>query len=105
VNTAALITRLTARGYRHASHGPARHPEAWLYLDGPAGTIRVITGPAGDCTQISGLGPRPAMPLIFDIQLSAGTPGAVTASTLNAAETWLAGPHDALTPTTSPRHS
>jgi hypothetical protein len=92
MNTAALIARLTALGYRRASHGPAAHPETWLYRDGPAGTVRVITDPAGDCTQISGLGPRPALPVIFDIWLSASAPDTVTAGTLNAAEAWLAAP-------------
>jgi hypothetical protein len=74
MNPAALIARLTARGYLNASHSPGPHPETWLDLDGPAGTVRVITGPAGDCTEICGLGPRPGGPLIFDIWLSARAP-------------------------------
>jgi hypothetical protein len=92
MNAAALIARLTARGYLRASHDPAGHPETWLDLDGPAGTVRVIIDPDGDCTEICGLGPRPGWPLIFDIRLSAGAPDTVTAGTLNSAEAWLAGP-------------
>jgi hypothetical protein len=99
MNPAALLARLTARGYTPASH--ARHPETWLNLEGPAGSIRVVIDPGGDCTQICGLGPRPGGPAIFDIWLSAGAPEAVTAGTLNAAESWLAGP--AAAPLTSPQ--
>jgi hypothetical protein len=92
MNPAALTARLTARRYLHASHSPGPHSETWLDLDGPAGTVRVIIDPAGDCTEICGLSPRPGGPLIFDIWLSAGAPDTVTAGTLNAAEAWLAEP-------------
>ena len=92
MNPAALLARLTARGYTPVSHGTTTHPETWLDLDGPAGSVRVIIDPGSDCTEICGLGPRPAGPMIFDIWLSAGAPETVTAGTLNAAEAWLTGP-------------
>jgi len=92
VNHDALISELASRSYLRVSHGPAAGPETWLDLDGPAGTVRVITDPGRDCTEICGLGPGPGGPLIFDIWLSAGAPAAVTAGTLDAAEAWLASP-------------
>ena len=92
MNPAALLARLAAHGYIQVSHPATTRLETWLDLDGPAGTVRVIIDPASDCTEICGLGPRPAGPMIFDIWLSAGAPETVTAGTLNAAEAWLTGP-------------
>lgn len=73
MNPAALLARLTARGYLQVSHATT-HPETWPGLDGPAGSIRVIIDPGSDCTEICGLGPRPAGPMISGIWLSAGAP-------------------------------
>jgi len=81
---------------------PGRAPVAAPDLDGPAGSVRVVIDPGSDCTEICGLGPRPAGPMIFDIWLSAGAPETVTAGTLNAAEAWLAEPGAAMTPDTGP---
>jgi len=92
MNPAALLARLTARGYLQVSHATTTHPETWLDLDGPAGSVRVVIDPGSDCTEICGLSPRPAGPMIFDIWLSAGAPETVITGTLNAAEAWLAGP-------------
>jgi hypothetical protein len=93
MNPSALLARLTARGYRPASHGTTAYPEDWRDLDGPAGTLRVVTYPGdGDRVEIHGLSPRPARLPAFDIRLSDGTPEAVTVATLNAAEAWLARP-------------
>ncbi|MGI8452278.1 MAG: hypothetical protein ACR2MP_34855 [Streptosporangiaceae bacterium] len=86
----ALPARLTARGYLPVSH-PTTHPQTWPGLVGPAGSVRVILDPGSDCTEICGLGPRPAGPMISGIGLSAGAPEAITAGTLNTAEAWLTG--------------
>jgi hypothetical protein len=93
MNPAALLARLTARGYTPVSHRPTRYPETWPGLDGPAGTLRIVTHP-GDGGQIDvyGIGPRPPQLPAFEIRLSASTPETVTVATLNAAETWLASP-------------
>ena len=78
MNPAALLARLTARGYLQVSHATT-HPETWPGPGGPAGGVRVIIDPGSDCTEICGLGPRPAGPVISGIWLSAGAPEAVTA--------------------------
>ena len=89
----ALLARLISRGYIPVSHGPTDYPENWLDLDGPAGSIRVVTHPAdGERVEVYGLGPRPAGLTLFDVRLSGSTPEAVTVAMLNAAEAWLADP-------------
>ena len=88
----ALLARLTSRGYIPVSHGPTAYPENWLDLDGPAGSIRVVTHPDdGERAEVFGLGPRPARLTLFDIRLSGSAPQNVTVAMLNAAEAWLAG--------------
>ena len=92
MTSTALLARLTSRGYIPVSHGLTGYPEDWHDLDGPAGSIRVVTHP-GDRERagVYGLGPRPGGPLVFEVRLSGGTPEAVTVAMLNAAEAWLAG--------------
>jgi hypothetical protein len=92
VTPATFLARLASLGYSPVSHGTTSYPENWYDLDGPAGTIRVVTYPGdGDRIDIYGLGLRPARPLVFEIRLSAGTPDAVIAATLTAAGDWLTG--------------
>jgi hypothetical protein len=98
----ALLARLTARGYRPASHDPAGCPASWLDLRGKAGSIRVVTYPDDERAEVYGLRPEPARTLVFDVRLSAGAPEAVTVATLNAAEAWLAEPDTATTTATTP---
>ena len=89
----ALLARLISRGYIPVSHGSTGYPENWLDLDGPAGSIRVVTHPDdGERVEVYGLGPRPAGLTLFDVRLSGSTPEAVTVAMLNAAEAWLAWP-------------
>jgi hypothetical protein len=93
MNPAALLARLTARGYTPVSHGTTDYPENWLGLDGPAGGFRVITHPGdGERVEVYGLGPQPARLVLFDIRLSGSTPEAMTVAMLNAAGAWLADP-------------
>ena len=87
----ALHARLTSRGYIPVSHGATDYPENWLDLDGPAGSVRVVTHPGdGERVEVYGLGPGPAG-LVFEVHMPGGTPEAVTVAMLNAAEAWLSG--------------
>jgi hypothetical protein len=96
---AALLARLTSRGYIPVSHGATDYPENWLGLDGPAGSVRVVTHPGdGERAEVDGLGPAPAGPLVFEVHMPGGTPEAVTVAMLNAAEAWLGRPATAMTP-------
>jgi hypothetical protein len=88
----ALLARLTSCGYIPVSHGPTDYPENWHDLDGPAGSVRVVTHPRdAQQVEIYGLGPGPGGLPVFDVRLSGNTPEAVTVAMLNAAEAWLAG--------------
>ena len=98
---AFLMERATAGSGQFLTEPDAGQVTGWLLTPAPPGNPagHPVTHPGdGERAEVYGLGPGPAGPLVFEVHMSGGTPGAVTVAMLNAAEAWLGRPAAAMTP-------